>query len=181
MQVFIDTATQKIYHFENDVKVTAAKGIYTFTSARGNTLKVPATLRPYTPPAPTSAQILAAAQVQQNIVLGRACAKAIVSGFSSLALGTAHNYGSTTKDQGNLQSAAIAASSTAGTAAGWETPIWCADASGKWALVQHTALQAIQVHNDMLTMISAARVRLAALKASVAGESTVAAVQAITW
>lgn len=178
MQIFIDISTQKIWQFENDVKIIQIGDTYSFTDARGVALSVPATLQPYVIPTPTLAQLLADAKTSQNALLTNSCAKTIIGGFQSSALGAAHTYASKSIDQANLQGAAIAASSAP---AGWQTPIWCANASGNWTLTQHTGPQAVQAHTDLMAMISAARVRLAALKASLATETTVAAVQAITW
>lgn len=126
----------------------------------------------------TPAEQLAAAQAAQDTGLTGACAKAISAGFISSALGAPHSYGSTGLDQRNIDAGASAAF---GAAAGWQTPEWCADSTGKWLFIEHTAAQIIQVQHDMQAMISAARTKLAALKASVATETTVAAVQAITW
>ncbi len=178
MQNFKDAATGKLWSFDDDVKATVVKGVYGFKDAAGRTLSVPETLQPYTPVAPTAAELLAAAQELQIGVLTAQARKVIVGGFSSTALGTAHTYPSTPTDQANLASAAIAGLSAP---AGWETPLSCQNSTGAWALVQHTAAQVAQVKADELVMISAARVKLAALKTSVAGETTVAAVQAITW
>jgi hypothetical protein len=178
MQHFKDSASGQVWSFEDDVTATAVKGVYDFKDAEGRPLSVPATLQPYTPAAPTTAELLAAAQAAQIAVLTRQAHKVIVGGFSSAALGAPHTYPSTPTDQANLASAAIAALNAP---AGWETPLSCADASGAWSLVQHTATQVAQVKTDELVMISAARVKLAALKMSVVAETTIPAVQAITW
>lgn len=61
MQTFIDTATQKVYAFNDDVNVLDVGGVYSFTTAADVPLKLPATLQPYTPPAPTAADIAAQA------------------------------------------------------------------------------------------------------------------------
>lgn len=179
MQFFYDPANgNKQYAFGDDVKVAGTPGAYTFTATPGAVLgPFPDTLVEGVAPASASAT-LAAAQAEQRSFLGWACAKAIISGFTSSALGAPHSYGSTMTDQANLQGAAVASTSAG---PGWQTPIWCADEGGAWALVQHTGPQAMQVHSDMVAMISAARVRLAAMKAAVATETTVAAVQAIGW
>lgn len=129
-------------------------------------------------PAETSAQLVAAAQAAQIRALTAQARAIITGGFASSALGTPHTYGSTSSDQANLTSAAFAASSAA---TGWETPISCADATGAWELVEHSAAQVLAVKTAEQMMIVAARVKLAALKTSVAAETTVAAVQAITW
>ncbi|MDE3022273.1 MAG: hypothetical protein KGI54_10470 [Pseudomonadota bacterium] len=65
MQTFQDSVTQKVYQFNDDVIVAEKSGSYSFKSPFGATLKVPATLQPYTIPAPTNAELLRAAQVTQ--------------------------------------------------------------------------------------------------------------------
>lgn len=67
MQLFQDTATSKIWAFEDDVVVTDSAGMYSFKTASGAALATPATLRPFTgvwppaPPPPTLPQQAAAA------------------------------------------------------------------------------------------------------------------------
>lgn len=58
MQTFKDSATGKEWAFEDDVKVIDTNGVYSFETALGVPLNVPTTLQPYTPPAPTAAQLL---------------------------------------------------------------------------------------------------------------------------
>jgi len=63
MQTFKDTVTQQVWQFNDDVIVTEKKGVYSFACADGTPLtSVPTTLQPYTIPAPTPAELLAAAQ-----------------------------------------------------------------------------------------------------------------------
>jgi hypothetical protein len=57
MQNFIDTATQQVWSFEDDVTVKVESGTYVFTAAHGAQLATPATLQPYTAPVLTAAQI----------------------------------------------------------------------------------------------------------------------------
>jgi hypothetical protein len=62
MQFFQDSATQKVYAFEDNVVVTGATGAFVFTSPSGQTLgPYPTTLVPYTPPVPTAVEIAAVA------------------------------------------------------------------------------------------------------------------------
>ncbi|WP_318833713.1 tail fiber assembly protein [Burkholderia cepacia] len=59
MQNFIDTATQQAWAFEDDVVVVKSGNTYLFETAAGVSLCVPSTLRPYTPPTLTAAQVTA--------------------------------------------------------------------------------------------------------------------------
>jgi hypothetical protein len=92
--------------------------------------------------APTLSDIQAA----QIAALSAACASAIVSGFSSSALGTAYTYPSKTTDQINLDASVTA--SQIQTDPNWTTPFWCADADGNWSLMSHTAAQIQQAGLD---------------------------------
>jgi hypothetical protein len=59
MQYFQDSATKKIYSFENDVVATKTDGVYSFKTAKGVALAVPSTLQLTavpTAPAPTLRQ-----------------------------------------------------------------------------------------------------------------------------
>jgi hypothetical protein len=66
MQTFIDTVTQKVWAFDDNVVVTDSAGVCTFTTVLGVVLAVPLTLQPYTVPAPTTAQLAAAAWATQQ-------------------------------------------------------------------------------------------------------------------
>lgn len=59
MKEFIDTTTQKIWSFEDDVEVTQSPDGYLFCDARGDALTVPMTLQPYSTPVLTADQIAA--------------------------------------------------------------------------------------------------------------------------
>ena len=70
MQTFLDSVTSKVFQFEDDVVVTDTNGVYTFATATGLVLSsLPTTLQPYTIPAPTAAQLLAAAQATQSALI----------------------------------------------------------------------------------------------------------------
>ena len=87
MQTFIDTATSKVYQYEDDVVVTEANGVYTFTTPNGVVLTTPSTLQPYTIPAPTPAQLTATAQAVQISTLQAAYNTAIQANVSYTSKG----------------------------------------------------------------------------------------------
>ncbi|MET3229445.1 UNVERIFIED_ORG: hypothetical protein ABIC54_001619 [Burkholderia sp. 1263] len=132
------------------------------------------------PTAPTSAQLLAKAKAEQVSSLSAACGAAIVSGFTSSALGSAHTYPSNMTDQQNL-STSIMASMLPGTPADWATLFWCADSAGNWSWTSHTVAQIQQAGKDGMAAILAQRSKNATLSAQVAAASTVAAVQSVVW
>ncbi|MBA9854499.1 hypothetical protein DEE91_01135 [Ralstonia pickettii] len=177
MKTFIDTATQQIYAFENDVVVTSMGGVYSFKAQDGTTLNVPVTLQPHSSSAPASVQPLAAARAAQINKINAACAAALVSGFPSSALGTVRNYPSQDTDQRNLQSAVSAA---VGAATTWATPIWCAN-SDVWSLAPHSAAQVQQVNTDWLAFRVAAQQKYADLVSQINAATSVSDVLTITW
>lgn len=128
------------------------------------------------------ASVLPLAEVQARKVasLRAACGAAIMGGFGSNALGAPHTYPSGMTDQANLIGS-VTASLLPGLAAGWTTPFWCADVSGAWAFLPHTAAQIQQVGADGKAMVVAAQARLGALVAAVAAAATADQVAAITW
>lgn len=180
MQTFQDTATLQVWAFEDDVIVEENNGVYSFTTAHGLVLNTPKTLQPYTPPAPTSAQLLAQAQQAQLAIVGAACASAITGGFQSSALGKAYTYPSQQTDQANLN-ANVVSSLLPGLPANWTTMQLCCDENGKWGYVPHTAAQIQQVGADGKAAILGCLTKHAELKAQIAAATTVAEVQAINW
>jgi hypothetical protein len=139
--------------------------------------------------APTGAELLADAQALQVATLSEACAAAIVAGFTSSALGAVYTYPAKDTDQQNLASSVLS-SLMPNLPSTWETPFWCADASGNWAFVAHTAAEIQQVGQDGKAAILAcmqknqtlaAEVQAVQLGDDATGATAVAAVQAITW
>jgi hypothetical protein len=125
---------------------------------------------------------LAQAQSTQSAVIDAACAAAIVSGFTSSALGSAYTYPSKVTDQQNL-AASVLASILPGVTTGWTTPFWCADSTGMWSWVNHTAAQIQQVGADSKTAILGYQSQNAQLQAQLvaANITTVDQVAAIVW
>ncbi|MDN7998037.1 hypothetical protein QZN00_12855 [Burkholderia multivorans] len=120
---------------------------------------------------PSDAQLLAQAQAAQIARLSQACANAIVSGFTSDALGSAYTYPSTPTDQ--MNQATIAQSSSGGL-------LWC-EAAGSWAMKSHTQAQAQAVVASFSAWLNKCQQQLVSLVAQVNAATTVSAVQAIAW
>lgn len=125
---------------------------------------------------------LATAQATQNALLRTACKLAIIGGggFASSALGAVHGYPTDPDSKENLIGSVLD-SVVPGLPDGWTTPFWCADLSGKWALVDHTAAQIQEVGRDSKAAVVAAQQKYAGLLTQVAAATTVADVQAVAW
>lgn len=111
-----------------------------------------------------------AAKIQE---LMQACATAIVSGFSSSALGSPYIYPSQPIDQSNL----------IGAVASGLDPVkfWCEDATGNWGLAAHSAVQIKQVLADGASQRINYSVKLDGLVKQVTGATSAAAISAIVW
>lgn len=123
------------------------------------------------PAAPTTSELLAAAQSAKTSALSVACQAAITAGFTSSALGSVYTYPSTLKDQANQNTAAN------GSGGGL---LWC-ESGSTWALVAHTATQAQGVVTSFAAWLNSCQSQLVALISSVNAATTVAQVQAIAW
>lgn len=86
--------------------------------------------------------VQSAKEIQIKIVT-ESCNKAIVSGFTSSALGTIFTYPSNERDQTNLIGAVASGNSM--------VKFWCADDGGVWDLRIHTDTQIRQVLSDAAT------------------------------
>jgi hypothetical protein len=117
------------------------------------------------------ARQLAAAQDAQIATLKAACASAIMSGFSSNALGASYDYPSTLTDQVNQNT--IAQCGAGGL-------LWCAT-GGAWALERHTPAQAQAVVASFAVWLNKCQQQLATLSDQINAASSVDAVAAITW
>ncbi|MBO1857979.1 hypothetical protein J4G52_30975 [Burkholderia cenocepacia] len=160
-----------IYGFEDDVVVSGMPGSLVFASAHGDVLDVPAELSRYSLPAPTSGQQLASAQAVQIATLNAACARSIVAGFTSGALGSAYSYPSTLTDQANQNS--VAQCSSGGL-------LWCAT-GGTWSFKSHSQEQAQGVVASFTTWLNQCQQKLVTLSGQVSAATTVSAVQAVVW
>lgn len=112
--------------------------------------------------------------------LYEACQKAVVSGFPSGALGSQYTYPSGFVDQLNL-SAIVAESNAPALPADWVRKLWCADAAGAWASLDHNATQVRQVLADFASHREFNSATLAAKLAKVRAAKTVAAIAKVTW
>lgn len=120
---------------------------------------------------PSEAQLLVQAQEAQIARLSQACANAIVSGFTSDALGSPYVYPSATTDQ--INQSTVAQSPSGGL-------LWCA-ASGAWTFKQHTQAQAQAVVSSFTAWLNKCQQQLVTLTGQVAAATSVSAVQAISW
>ena len=177
MQTFIDTTTQKVYQFEDDVVVTDTNGVYSFTTATGVKLaSLPTTLQPYTIPAPTAAQLLIQAQTAQTAILQASFKSAMVSPVTvTLSSGSSSTFATDAQSLTNLNEA-ISANIENAT---WVPNFWYTASGGIATPVTyadlHTiaaAIQAFQVPDtqDLHTKVG-----------EVWAATTVSAVQAINF
>lgn len=120
-----------------------------------------------------TADQLTPAKADQIKLVTQACAAAIISGFTSSALGAAHTYPSQPTDQTNLIGAVASGLATIN--------FWCADATMIWNFASHTAAQMKQVLADGGTQRMAYSSKLAGLVAQIQAAATVAAVRAVVW
>jgi hypothetical protein len=135
--------------------------------------------------APPLYATLAEAIAGQTEVLYKACAAAIVAGFSSSALGAPYTYPSQPNDQSNLIGAQ-GASLAPNLPAGWTIKFWCATQPAApgvpvWAMVAHTPAQIQQVLADGVAQREAYSAKLDGLIAQLNQAVTIAAAEAVTW
>lgn len=126
---------------------------------------------------PLSLMTLSQVRTAQSAKVSTACGAALITGFTSSALGAAYTYPSQDDDQRNLQSAVSAAAIASST---WTTPIWCAS-NDAWSFAPHTAAQVQQVNADWLAYRVAAQQKYAGLIAKINAATSVEEVQAIHW
>ncbi|MGW9947006.1 hypothetical protein J2W92_002343 [Rhizobium leguminosarum] len=109
-----------------------------------------------------------------------ACAAAMVSGYTSAALGDEHIYPSKVIDQINMMGS-VTASLLPGQPQDWTTPFWCADETGAWAFRLHTAAQIQSAGADGKAHILHCQTKLSQLSAQVMAAASAEAVAAIVW
>lgn len=123
---------------------------------------------------------LDAARRTRVSLLSASCAAAIVGGFRSEALGSAHAYPSDIKDQINLMGS-VTDSIIPGLPENWQTPFWCRDEDGVWSWKMHSAAEIQQAGRDGKARVVACQATLETLTAAVMVAATVEDVVAIVW
>jgi len=116
---------------------------------------------------------LAEVQASQIDTITKSCASAIVGGFSSSALGTAHTYPSQPNDQSNLIGCVASGLANVG--------FWCADSAGVWAIRSHTAAQIKKVLADGGKIRMGCSTKLDTKVKDINAATTVSAVKLIVW
>jgi hypothetical protein len=176
MQFFIDTVTNVVHAFEDNVVVKEVDGVYSFAAPNGGVLNAPATLQLYTPPAPTNEELTAQAQVKQAAALYAAYRQAVQQPVSyTSAGGVTKTYQADPGSAASLQSMLLAFGATQAVPSGFywvsldntKVPFTYADLQG---LVQVIGTQS-----------EAAFQHLQSLKDQVRAAASVAAVEAVTW
>lgn len=125
-------------------------------------------------------EYLPAVKAAQIAALSAACAASITGGYTSSALGSAHQYGSAPTDQLNM-AASVLASLLPGLALTWTTPFKCQPVGGAWALLPHTAAQIQQAGSDGKAWVLACQTRFAALAAQIENASSATEASAVAW
>jgi hypothetical protein len=176
MQTFQDTATLKVWQFEDDVVAVETNGVYTFKTAQGTVLNTPTTLQPYTIPAPTAAQLLAQAQQAQIATLTAAYQSAIAQPVSYTSKGgVTKTYQADPNSLSNLQNALLGLQAAGATPSGF---YWVA-ADNTQVPFTYSDLQGLAA--ALLAQGWAAFQQLQTLKGQVNAATTISAVQTIVW
>jgi hypothetical protein len=176
MQFFIDTVTNAVHAFEDNVVVKETGGVYSFVAPNGGALNAPATLQPYTPPAPTNEQLLAQAQDKQLAALYAAYQQAVQQPVSYTSEGgVTKTYQADPDSVANLTRMLLAFGAAQAVPSGF---YWVAADNTK---VPFTYADLQGLAQAIGTQGEAAFQHLQALKDQVRAAASVAAVQAITW
>jgi hypothetical protein len=112
--------------------------------------------------------------------LTNSCGVAIVSGYVSSALGSAHTYPSGVTDQINMMGS-VTASLLPDLGSDWSTPFWCEDANGVWAFRVHSPKQIQTAGSDGKGHIVKCQAVLETLSASVSSSQSVEMVALVQW
>ena len=130
-----------------------------------------------------SSDTLAVAKAARIEHLNAKCQAQIYSGFDSAALGAAHHYPASDKDQTNLI-ASVLESTLPNTPTDWTTSFWCATGAEPdmvWAFEQHTAAQIQEVGTTGKTAVLLALTNNEQKRVAVEAATTVEEVNAIVW
>lgn len=112
-------------------------------------------------------------------VISKACEAAIHAGFTSDALGIAHEYPCKDRDQANLNGSVVASLLEGNQE--WVTPYWCSDSNGKWDFREHTASQIQQVGRDCKAHVLLQMSKNKLLQEKIRIATTVEAIELIKW
>jgi len=176
MQFFIDTVTNVVHAFGDNVVVKETNGVYSFATIDGNLLNTPVTLQPYTPPALTESQLLAAAQAAQIAKLQADYQQAIQQPVNHTSKGgVTKEYQADAGSLAKLQSALLTFDAMQSTPSGF---YWVA-ADNTQVLFTYADLQNLMQVLGM--QAEAAFQHLQTLKNQVRTATSVAAIQAIVW
>jgi len=129
---------------------------------------------------PSSGSSIEDVKAERIQALSTECERAIVSGYTSSALGEPHSYPCAIKDQINM-SGSVLDSLMPGLPSDWNTPFWCAPAGGEWSYRPHTAAEIQQAGRDGKAHVISCQQKLKDLSAAVAQAATADAVAAIAW
>ncbi|MDR0458644.1 MAG: hypothetical protein LBH10_06440 [Burkholderiaceae bacterium] len=121
--------------------------------------------------APNAQQTLQTARARAAQRVRESAARAIKSGYVSVALGDARTYPSTPDDQSNLLSAHAAQTAA----------LWCMDGSGAWDFAAHTPEQTAQALADWTAHLQTLQLKHAALQARIAAAQSPQELDGITW
>ncbi len=113
---------------------------------------------------------LVRARKHKSSRLSQACASAIQSGYSSLALGSLHTYPSSMVDQANV-----------GLVVGRGGSLWCSDSLGSWTYREHTSSQASEVQESLVGHIQLQQAKYASLLLLVESLTDEDAIAAVSW
>lgn len=131
-------------------------------------------------PKPIQAPSLSELKLEKSELIRMECAKAIIGGYESDALGSTHTYPSKPTDQSNMI-ASVTDSYNPDNWVGWTTPFWCQDSNGDWTFKNHTPLQIRQAGSDGKTYIAAQQLKNAQLQEQIVLAETQAELDAIQW
>jgi len=111
--------------------------------------------------------------------INKACETAILSGFTSIALGTPHHYPSNDRDQVNLSGTIQRSLLSANIENSYL--LLCADSTNIWEYRNHTTAQIQQVGADAYDAVLGARVKKATLQAKIFAAKTQDELDSLIW
>lgn len=169
MQYFKDSAG-KIYAYNDDINITNKTG------DNGLFPNIPSGLTPYTPPAPTAAELLADAQAVQTGLVNQSYQQTIEADISyTNQAGNTDDFQADPASQQNIIRTLLAYTATK------EVPTGFYWVSSTNAQIPFTFVDLQNLAQDMTNRGWIAFTKLQSLKTRILAATTVAAVQAIVW